>query len=338
MRLYEPARAADHIPVVDIGSTITGDHGGQKDAAWQVHQACRETGFFYIANHGLPQHLIDAQFEQVRRFFALPLADKLAVHMPKSPAAVGYDGLTDEALDNDGVDDRAAASDYKEGFHCGLELDDDDPWARSGWRGFGHNQWPANLPGFREQTLAYQAAVRDVADRVLRLLALSLDLPGDWFEEIFDPPSLMLRILGYPPLPANSRPGQLGAGAHTDWGALTILAQDDIGGLEVMNVDGEWIKAQPIPGTFVVNLGDLIPRWTNDLYRSTPHRVCTTQTTRWRYSIPFFYNPRPTAVIECIPTCTDHTRPVLFEPCTSGEHIAEMARRSYGIAVGRTQA
>jgi isopenicillin N synthase-like dioxygenase len=145
-------------------------------------------------------------------------------------------------------------------------------------------------------------------------------------------PNTILGLLRYRPHPADAKPNQLGAGAHTDWGAVTLLAQDTLGGLEVRNVDAEWIRATPIPGTFVVNLGDLMQRWTNGIYLSNMHRVKNNSSTQDRYSMPFFYGPRPDSRIECMPTCTDAENPPKFPPCTAAEHNYEMFRRSYGYS------
>ncbi|MCC7484292.1 MAG: isopenicillin N synthase family oxygenase [Burkholderiales bacterium] len=179
--------------------------------------------------------------------------------------------------------------------------------------------------------LDYQAAMRALGDRVLSLIAPSLDLPEDEFAPYYNAPTTTLRLLRCPPHLGNAPENQIGAGAHTDWGGVTLLAQDDLGGLEVRNVAGEWIQATPVPGTFVVNLGDLMQRWTTDLYRSNMHRVKNNGAARRnRHSVPFFYSPRPSAVIECLPTCAGPDRPPWHAPCTAGEHRAEMFRRSYG--------
>jgi isopenicillin N synthase-like dioxygenase len=169
------------------------------------------------------------------------------------------------------------------------------------------------------------------------MLALSLDLPENHFVPFYDMPGTTLRLLRYPPHPKAALANQLGAGAHTDWGGVTMLAQDDLGGLEVRNVENEWIQAVPVPGTFIINLGDLMQRWTNGLYRSNMHRVRNNSSTQDRYSIPFFYSPRPDSRIECLPTCTDETNPPQFAPCTAAEHTYEMFRRSYGFGPSASQ-
>jgi isopenicillin N synthase-like dioxygenase len=173
---------------------------------------------------------------------------------------------------------------------------------------------------------------RDERDRLLALIALSLELPEDWFCAYYDLPVTTLRLLKYPPQPASAAANQLGAGAHTDWGGITLLAQDSSGGLEVRNAAGDWIEATPIPGTLVINLGDLMSRWTNGLYNSNMHRVKNNKSGADRYSIPYFYGPRPDAVIEPMPTCLSADNPPRFATCTAAEHVNEMFRRSYGYA------
>jgi isopenicillin N synthase-like dioxygenase len=337
--VYTPPKPADRIPIIDLTDSFSPALADRQKLAWEIHKACRETGFFYVANHGIAPALIDDQFRFAKRFFELPLPEKLSLDMKKSPSKVGYEPIGAQVLDSQ--DDKAekAPQDLKESFQCGMELPDDHPLARSGLRGFGYNQWPSNLPGFKEQTLAYQAAVRALGDRILRLMALSLDLPEDHFEAVYDLPGLGLRMLHYPPQPPDAPPNQIGAGAHTDWGGITLLSQDSIGGLEVRNAAGEWIAATPIPGTFVINLGDLMARWTNGLYNSNAHRVMNNGTRRTdRYSIAFFYSPRRSAVIEALPTCVSAERPPQFKSCTTQEHMDEMFRRSYGYAVTDTAA
>src|SRR5205823_4999994 len=248
MLVYTPSSAAKTIPVVDLS-------GG--DVPSQIHKACRETGFFYVAAHGIAQALIDAQFEWARRFFALPLETKLALHMKNSASTAGYEPIGGQTLDSQDDAAPTAPPDLKESFYIAMELPPQHPWAQKNIRGFGHNQWPA-LAGFREQMLAYQRAVRHLGERILAMLALSLELPEDFFAPYYDMPGTTLRLLRYPPHPSAAAANQLGAGAHTDWGCVTLLVQDELGGLEVRNARGDWIQATPVPETFVVNLGDLM--------------------------------------------------------------------------------
>jgi len=181
--------------------------------------------------------------------------------------------------------------------------------------------------------LAYQAALRRLGDRVLAMLARSLELPEDFFVQFLrHAPTRRSAFCGMRRIRCTPGRTSLGAGAHTDWGAVTLLAQDELGGLEVRNVEGDWIRAAPIAGTFVVNLGDLMQRWTNGLYRSNMHRVRNNSATRDRYSMPFFYGPRPDSRIECLPTCTDAEHPPTFRHARPRNTTNEMFRRSYGYS------
>ena len=323
MIFYTPPEVPESIPVIDFSAE-------RKAVAWEIHKACRETGFFYIANHGVEQCLIDAQFEVAKHFFALPFEQKLAIHMKQSAATAGYDPMGEQSTDSQDVASEKAPPDLKENFQCGVELPDDHPLVIARIRGYGHNQWPATLPEMRERTLAYQRALRALADRVLAAISLSLELPENYFAPFYDMPRTNTRMLHYPPHPGDAKFNQLGAGAHTDWGGITLLAQDSLGGLEVRKVDGSWIQATPVPGTFVVNLGDLMQRWSNDLYRSTMHRVKNDRSRQDRYSIAFFYTPRYDARIECLPGCSDGQNPAKYPPIEAQTHLNEMFRRSYG--------
>ena len=331
MIFYEPPRTPEHIPVIDLSPSLGPDASGRDDVARAIHRACRETGFFYVSHHGLPQSLIDSQFAWAERFFALPLEQKLAIHMKNSPTASGYEPIGGQTLDSQDDSAEMAPPDLKEGYYCGMEAFAGAP-PGAATATLAVNQWPQALPGFRLQMLGYSAAVRLVADHLVKLLARSLDLPFGWFDPFFREPTMTLRLIKYPPHPADAMENQLGAGAHTDWGGITLLAQDDAGGLEVRNADGHWIEAPPIPGTIVVNLGDLVARWTNGVYTSNMHRVRNRSSARARYSMPFFYGPQPDSVIEPIPGCAGADRPRLFATCTAAEHMNEMFRRSYGFS------
>jgi isopenicillin N synthase-like dioxygenase len=330
MIIYSPPQRPKAIPVIDLSGAFSASTGDRDAVAGAIHRACRETGFFYVANHRVPQALVDAQFAWARRFFDLPPEEKLAVDMKRSPTTAGYEPIGGQWLDSQDVNAEVAPPDLKESFYCGMELPDDHPWAVRRLRGFGHNQWPTKLPGFREQMLAYRVAVSALGDLILSLLALSLELPFDWFAPYFDMPVGTLRIIKYPPQPADAAANQIGAGAHTDWGGITILAQDDVGGLEVRNGAGDWIEAVPLSGMFVINLGDLMARWTNGIYNSNLHRVKNNRSGCDRYSVPYFYGPRPDAVIEPMPGCVNDEHPRRFPACTASEHLNEMFRRSYG--------
>ena len=286
MIIYTPPHPPKSIPVIDLAPAAKPE--GKAEVAHHIHRACRETGFFYLKNHGVRQDLIDAQFAAAKAFFDLPLDQKLAIHMKNSPTTAGYEPIGGQALDSQDANAEIAPPDLKESFYCGLELTNDHPYTAKKLRSFGHNQWPAALPSFRMQMIAYHAAMRDLGSRLMGLLALSLDLSEDWFARYFDLPVGTLRIIKYPPQTRDDVFNQIGAGAHTDWGGITLLAQDDSGGLEVRNIAGNWLEATPIPGTYVVNIGDLLARWTNGIYNSNMHRVKNNRSGHDRYSVPFF--------------------------------------------------
>ena len=188
----------------------------------------------------------------------------------------------------------------KEAFNVGLDLAPDDPELVAGKPFRSLNAWP-DLPGFRETALAYYDACAALGARLHRAFARDLGLEPDFFADKFDRPMATLRFLHYP-APSRGADPQTGAGEHTDYGNLTLLATDDVGGLEVRTRAGQWIEAPVVPGAFIVNIGDCLMRWTNDVYVSTPHRVVN-RTAKERYSIAFFYDPNPDAIVETIPSC-----------------------------------
>lgn len=314
------------LPVIDLEAPRT-------EVARAVRAACRDTGFFYLVNHGVPSRVVQETFAQSARFFGQDEAAKMAVFHKQSRGLQGYEPLCAQSLDG------VSPPDLKESYYCSFDLPDSHPYVVAGLRTFGANQWPAGLTGFREAMLSHLASITLLGHEVLRLFALSLNLPEDHFDPMFGEASCHLRVVHYPPQPASALDNnQIGAGAHSDWGALTLLAQDDAGGLQVRNVAGEWVFAQPVPGSFIVNIGDLMARWTNDFYRSSLHRVINNVSGRERFSAAFFFGPDPEARIECLPTCTDAANPARYPACTAGEHMREMVARTYGKGAGTEQA
>jgi len=296
------------------------------EVAAAMRAACLAHGFFYATGHGIPRAMVAAQFDWAARLFALPRAEKQAISLFHSPARRGWEDLGDQTLD------ASAQPDRKESFYSGVDYPPDHPNVLAGLTSYGANQWPAALPGFAAQMEAYTGACTALAERIMRLLAHSLALPDDFFDATMREPMITLRLVRYPPQASDAGADVFGAGAHTDWGAVTILAQDDLGGLEVQTAEGEWRPAPPIPDSFVVNLGDMIPRWTNGLYRSTPHRVINANPSgRDRYSVPFFYSPNYHARIVAVPGSVAPGEAPRSAPCTAGEHMAEMYRRSYAL-------
>jgi isopenicillin N synthase-like dioxygenase len=225
--------------------------------------------------------------------------------------------------------------DLKESFYCGMDWPADHPYVKAGYQTYGPSQWPAELPDAQAVCTAYIDAMNSLSLRLMQLMALSLDLPEDYFDAACRDPMVTLRMVRYPPHPEGADERTFGAGAHTDWGAVTILAQDSHGGLEVQMPDSSWVPATPMAGTFVVNLGDMIPRWTNGLYHSNPHRVRNTSSGgAARYSIPFFYEPEYLARIVPVPGTVAPGETPRYTPCTAGEHLQEMYRKTYSLPEG----
>jgi isopenicillin N synthase-like dioxygenase len=221
-----------------------------------------------------------------------------------------------------------APPDLKEGFQLGLDLPLHHPAVRNDPLNHGSNQWPNQLPQFRNVMMAYVDEMMRLSKLLMRGLALSLDIAEDYFDDFCDAPITTLRLLHYPPQPANPAPGEKGCGAHTDWGGITLLLQDGAGGLEILSAAGGWIPAPPISGTVVVNIGDLFARWTNNLYRSTVHRVVNLSG-RDRYSVPFFFDGRSDHLVSCIPTCHRAGDKRHFADVTVKGHLEDMVRRTY---------
>jgi isopenicillin N synthase-like dioxygenase len=284
------------------------------------------SGFFYVRNHGVAAEMVARQFAIARELMDLPAHRREALSIRNSPIMRGFEALGAQTLD------AAARPDLKESFYCGMDWPQDHPYVLAGYQTYGPSLWPEELPHARTHSLAYIDAMNALSIRIMQLLALSLRLPEDYFDAACHDPMVTLRMVRYPAHPQGADERTFGAGAHTDWGAITILAQDTHGGLEVQLPDGNWMPATPIEGSFVVNLGDMIPRWTNGLYHSNPHRVRNLYSGGSpRYSIPFFFEPEYRANIQAVPGTVQAGTAPLFAPCTAGEHLQEMYARTYGL-------
>jgi len=320
----EAARvSAASLPIIDISGLSSNKAADREAVGRELRAACTDKGFFYIKNHGVSESLIGDVFAEAAAFFSLSAEQKAEVDKVKSKANRGYEPLQGQTLEP------GAPPDLKEGYYVGPEHGPDDPRVIAGMFNHGANQWPAQRPNFRPVMTAYLDVMLDLSARMMRGIALSLDLPADYFAHYCSDVMATVRLLHYPPQPPQARPGQKGAGAHTDFGGLTLLRQDDVGGLQVWDQTADaWIHADPVPATYVVNLGDMIARWTNDRYRSTVHRVVNASG-RERYSVPFFYTGNYAHKVECIPTCLAPGETPKYPPITVEEHMREMYRRTY---------
>jgi len=292
------------LPLIDLGAEPA------EVLALRIDGALREAGFFAVTGHGVPAVVSAAAFDAGHRLFALPEAIKQRWHIDRWPLRRGFDPIGWQALDP------AQPPDVKESFYTGVEA-------------IGPNQWPDEslLPGFRVAIEGYAVAMENLARRLMGLFEIALALPPGHFDAYMHHPTCTTRLLHYPPQPAVAAPGQIGCGAHTDWGALTLLAQDDAGGLQVQMAEG-WIDVPPTPGALVVNVGDMTQRWTNDRWLSTMHRVINRHSGRDRWSIAYFFDLDAEAPIVPLASCVSDTHPARYGPITAGEHLAEMYRRT----------
>jgi len=311
------------LPIIDIGGLSSSSLTERKAVAERLRAACLDNGFFYIVNHGVPEQIITSLFDETRRFFDSPAAVKSAVDKSLSFCQRGFEPMRAQTLE------AGSPPDLKESFYIGPELSLDDPGVVARRFNHGPNLWPVGMRRFQPVTEAYFNTMLDLSRTLMRGLALALHLDEEYFAAYCSNPHATLRLLHYPPQPANAAPGEKGAGAHSDFGGITLLLQDEVGGLQVQGkTKSEWIHATPIPGTFVVNLGDLIARWTNDRFRSTVHRVVNASG-RERYSVPFFFSGNPDQVVECLPSCLEGGEAPKYPRTTVEGHLREMYRRTY---------
>ncbi|MGF1625797.1 MAG: isopenicillin N synthase family dioxygenase, partial [Alphaproteobacteria bacterium] len=292
------------IPLIDLDHF---DRAGEAAVARAVGDACARVGFFAITNFAVPQSVLDDAWAAARGFFDLPLDERLAAKVPYAGYPYGYCPFKAETLAYSLGEETPA--DLKESYSCAFTQAPRGPLADPD-EAFAHspNIWPARPAGFAEAMRGYYEAMSVLAARLMRLFAIALDLPPGHFAPMIDRHVSGLRILNYPEQAVPPEPGQIRAGAHTDYGSLTILRQEAApGGLQVLGPDGGWLDVPAHPDSLVVNLGDLMQRWTNDRWRSTLHRVVNpppdAQGRSRRQSIAFFHQPNWDARIDCIPSC-----------------------------------
>jgi isopenicillin N synthase-like dioxygenase len=274
------------IPVIDIAALRESHDGGVDEVAARISDACQTAGFFYVTGHGVAEATIAGIFEAAHWFFAAPQALRDALDVATSPNFRGYVPMAMVGPDK--------PRRMLEAFQMMIDLPPNDPDVRAGNVLVGPNRWPDAAPSFRGAMEAYFDAMMTLTRLLLSAFARGLGLADDFFLSSFRKPLTQLRLLHYPPQPPES--DAEGVEAHTDTGAFTILLQDEVGGLEVRTRLGRWIPATPIPGAFVINIADMMQRWTNGRFVSTPHRV-RNRTGRDRISVPFFANPDYGAVI-----------------------------------------
>jgi isopenicillin N synthase-like dioxygenase len=316
------------IPTIDLEPFATGadlpSHRASTVAA-EIDAALREVGFVTVSGHGVTAEVKEAYFAAMRAFFDLPAEVKDEIAIGRSEHHRGYVGFEAESLDGalgneDDAIGTASAGDLKETLDTGTEYAPDHPLVVAGTPLHGPNQWP-DLPGFRAAYDAYRSAAIEAARRMQRGMASALGLAPGFFEEQPGDTMFHLRLIHYPPQSrVTPAPGQLGCGAHTDYGTLTVLADDGVGGLQVRQRSGAWVDVTVPDGHLVVNIGDLMAIWTNDRWVSNPHRVVNPVGVD-RYSSPLFVTPPFHVRIETLPTCLDADGTSRHAPLVSGPYL-----------------
>ena len=304
------------IPVIDIGALRSGDQSAVVQIAAEFAEAYGTSGFGYIVNHGVEQSLVDAVFEASRRFHALPDDKKLAVEL--NDLHRGFIPINTSTDVNSSVAE-VKRPNQSESFMMMREDGPTSPDVRAGAYLAGPNQWP-DLDGFREALVAYHDCLSELGCRLMRIAALAIGAEPEEVLPAFERPTTWLRLLHYPPMPLLSADDLYGSAPHRDFGCLTILAQDNVGGLQVQTPSGKWVDAPAIPGSFVVNVGDMLHRWSNGRLLSTPHRVIN-RSGRERFSCPFFFDPNVATEIAPLSCCVTADRPAAFAPINFGEFL-----------------
>lgn len=297
----------ESLPIIDVSGLCANVDGAITEVARQIDLAARNWGFFYIVGHPFNKERMQEVVARAKEFFDLPLEEKLKNDIRENKFHRGYGCLDAEQLDP------SKPLDHKETFNIGFHLPLDHPCVAAGRPLRGPNTYPTALPGWREFMDNHYAEMQQFALLLLRCIAHALQIKPDFFDERFHEPLSVLRLLHYPPLESGESM-RLVCGEHTDYGIITLLYQDNAGGLQVRKLSGEWMDVQPIEGSFVVNIGDMMNMWSNGRYRSTPHRV--RHGNAERYSIPFFMEPNPYVLLECLDNCHSPENPPKYPPVT----------------------
>ncbi len=313
----------DELPVIDLRDLGSGANSAE--VGRELLRVYGSVGFGYVVNHGVPVNVVDDVFSAARSFHALPPTRKLVVELDALHR--GFIPI-DSSTDVTSTLAKVTKPNQSESFMMMREACADDPDVVAGAYLAGANQWPDGLPGFRESLMSYYHAMCDLAHRLVEALALALGDTDAIIVNAFSPPTTWLRLLHYPAQSPLIAADLYGSAPHEDFGCLTILAQDDVGGLEVGTPDGRWVAAPPVAGSFVVNVGQMLNRWSNGRLLATPHRVVN-RSGRERYSVPFFYDPNVATVIEPLPVCITADRPPSFEPLVFGDFLRHQLESSY---------
>jgi isopenicillin N synthase-like dioxygenase len=321
-----------HIPILDVSGLYTGDPVAARAVADTLRGYLETTGFLYVAGHNVARADVEAVREMSKAFFSLPDDEKLKLKIDKNFR--GYLPFNGSTIVTSSVA-KVSKPNQSESIFFMHEVAEDDPDIAAGKPLQGPNQWPdeAVLPGFHATIDRYVTQMSALARELVGAISISLGLPSDSMDRYFEKPTTFLRLLHYPTQPEEA--GLFGSAPHTDYGYITLLAQDGVGGLEVKNKAGDWIAAPPIPDTFVMNVGDILARWSNDQFVSTPHRVIN-RSGRERYSQPFFFDPSMDEMIEVLPPCLPAGTEPKYAPVLYRDYLMERIDKNYHYRKGAT--
>lgn len=311
-----------NIPLIDIAPLYQDNPTGKLSVANAIDHACQHSGFFYIQGHPISRERIAAMRQLAQDFFALPAAEKLKINIQLSANHRGYGETAAEQLDP------SQPGDWKESYDMGLNLPVDHELIGPERPLYGPNQYPTAIPDFQRRMETHYWDMLALGKKILSALALALGIDETFFDNKFDHPLSVLRFLHYPSRPTTDKQAAIGAGAHSDYGCITILWQDEIGGLQVQDVNGRWIDAPPIANTFVINIGNMMARWSNDRYKSTPHRVYSPSGAE-RYSMPFFVEPDFDTDVNCLPNCAAAGDTPKYAPISAGDWMIYCFNNTY---------
>lgn len=312
----------DTIPVLDLGPLRAGTPGALEALGAELRHAFTDVGFYFVRNHGIPQSLLDATFEAAERFHAQDIDAKLALRINEHN--IGYMPLRGATTRVNAVGE-VARPNANEAIFFKRDLSPDHPDVQAGLRFRGVNQWPADLPGFRDQVLAACDAFEGLALSLLPVYARALDLPPDYFAPFFTDPMYTLRMSHYPQQEPTAPENEFGIAPHLDTSFMTILAQNRIPGLSLRLTSGEWVDAPAPEGALLINGGMMLRRWTDNRFLATPHRVIN-RSGRERYAIPFFFDANYTAVMEPV---TADGRPARMPAITYPEFMTGYQRANF---------
>ena len=319
---------ANAIPVIDLGPYLAGEAGSLARTAVALKYALTDVGFYFVVNHGVPQALIDAAFAAAAAFHAQPLEAKMRLKF--NEFAVGYLPMRGDTLRTSEINQNTKGN-LNEALFIKRDLPPDHPDVLAGKPFRPANQWPdpADLPDFRSTVVAYCDALERLATSLLPLYATVLGMPPAFFDKPFRDPQFNLRMTHYPRQDVVEE-GEFGIAPHVDSSFMTLLAQNEIPGLSIRTRDGDWIDAPSIPGSFIVNGGEMLRRWSNDRLLATPHRVIN-RSGRERYAIPFFFDCNIDWPITAVPTTVDADHPPKFEPTTYLQYMTWYKNRNYDV-------